>query len=113
MPRLVGKTHMKAFPVGVGVDRDRAHSLLATSANDTDSDLAAISNEYFPEHSEPGVQFEPQLPREAARYKGMLPCFFGGFLSRFVSRDLNAVMSFALVWRGAMISSTYPRSAAT
>ena len=49
----------------------------------------------------------------AKRYSGMLPCFFGGFLSRLVSRPARAAISFARVWRGWMTSSMNPRAAAT
>src|SRR3954447_7846784 len=45
-------------------------------------------------------------------YSGMLPCFFGGFLSRLFSRFFNAVISLRRVSRGRMTSSTKPRDAA-
>src|SRR5262249_14112515 len=51
---------------------------------------------------------EKTLPRQS----GMLPCFFGGFLSRLFRSMAKAVISFRRVKRGSMISSTYPRSAA-
>jgi plasmid stabilization system protein ParE len=46
-------------------------------------------------------------------YSGMLPCFFGGFLSRFVSSISRAWISFLRVSRGWITASTKPRSAAT
>src|SRR4029079_12449253 len=45
-------------------------------------------------------------------HRGMFPCFLGGFLSRFVSSVARAVINFARVSRGRMISSIKPRSAA-
>ena len=43
----------------------------------------------------------------------MFPCFFGGFLSRLVSRPASAAISLARVWRGRITSSMKPRAAAT
>ena len=45
-------------------------------------------------------------------HSGMLPCFFGGFVSRLVSSIRSAVISFLRVYFGSMISSMNPRSAA-
>ena len=45
-------------------------------------------------------------------HSGMFPCFFGGFLSRFVSSAESARISLARVWRGRITSSMKPRSAA-
>ncbi len=43
------------------------------------------------ERSEPaGWEREAAYGGEAAAYNGILPCFFGGFLSRFVSSAANA-----------------------
>jgi hypothetical protein len=46
-------------------------------------------------------------------YSGIFPCFFGGFLSRFVSSISSAWISFLRVSCGRITESTYPRSAAT
>ena len=46
-------------------------------------------------------------------YKGILPCFFLGLVSRLVSSERRAVISFARVCDGSITASTYPRSAAT
>src|SRR5436305_374413 len=43
----------------------------------------------------------------------MFPCFFGGFLSRLVCSDSRALMRAGLVSRGSIMSSRYPRAAAT
>lgn len=43
---------------------------------------------------------------------GILPCFFGGFFSRFVANMSSAVFSLRRVSLGRMTASTYPRSAA-
>ena len=50
----------------------------------------------------------PGSRRRAERQSGMLPCFFGGFLSRLVSSAASAVMSFWRVARGGMTSSMKP-----
>src|SRR3989442_5470860 len=51
--------------------------------------------------------------RARARQSGILPCFFGGVLSRLVSSVARPLINFARVWLGRMISSMKPRCAAT
>src|SRR5207249_2128619 len=51
-------------------------------------------------------------PPAVPRYRGMLPCFLGGFLSRFVSSVASASIRRGRVSRGSMMSSRYPRAAA-
>ena len=48
-----------------------------------------------------------------AIYSGIFPCFFGGFLSRFVSSMASAWINFFRVSRGCITASTNPRSATT
>ncbi len=54
---------------------------------------------------------QPRPPR--MNYSGIFPCFFGGFLSRFVSSISKARINFPRVSRGRITASTNPRSAAT
>src|SRR5579864_7933459 len=51
--------------------------------------------------------------KRADGYRGMLPCFLRGLVSRLFSRERRAVMSLARVSAGMMMASMYPRSAAT
>jgi hypothetical protein len=46
------------------------------------------------------------LDARSVPYNGMLPCFFGGFVSRLLRSMAKAVISFRRVKRGSMISST-------
>ena len=46
-------------------------------------------------------------------YSGMLPCFFGGSVSRLLRSTRSARTICTRVSDGAMTESTYPRSAAT
>src|SRR5579864_2245543 len=61
----------------------------------------------------PGCRRPNPATRLRAPHSGMLPCFLGGFLSRFPSSISRASISFLRVSRGRMTASTYPRSAAT
>lgn len=49
---------------------------------------------------------------ESPAYSGMLPCFFGGFLSRLPSKISSAWIKRLRVSCGRITASTYPRSAA-
>src|SRR5216684_1737252 len=60
-------------------------------------------------HKEPRSVDESEPPF----HRGMLPCFFFGFVSRLFSRARRAVMILARVSAGSMTASMYPRSAAT
>lgn len=51
--------------------------------------------------------------RPPTLYKGMFPCFLGGFLSRFVLVISRPAMIRRRVCRGSITSSMKPRSAAT
>ena len=48
----------------------------------------------------------------AASQRGMLPCFFGGRVSRFVRRTAKDLMTRGLVSGGSITSSRYPMRAA-
>src|SRR5260370_881730 len=52
-------------------------------------------------------------PPHTSHYSGIFPCFFAGFLSRFVPSISSAWISFLRVSLGTMTESTNPRSAAT
>ena len=53
------------------------------------------------------------IPRgRPTAYSGMLPCFFGGLLSRLANRVCNADIRRGLVSRGSITSSRNPREAA-
>ena len=93
--------HMGRLRIGVGVDRDRADPQFAAGAHDAHRDLAAIRDQHL-------------LDRARARlHRGMHPCFLAGFRIRFPWSASSASISRGRVSRGSMMSSTYPRPAAT
>ena len=51
--------------------------------------------------------------KNAGSIDGILPCFFGGFVSRLFQAATSARISFGRVWAGSITSSMKPRSAAT
>ena len=112
--RRVGSHDMRRIDVRVGVDGDGLDAELATRPDDADGDLAAVRDEDPVERSGPAVLAQRRGPRPGdARHSGMLPCFFGGFVSRLSASISNALMRRGRVSDGRMTSSTYPRAAAT
>ena len=106
---------MGGLDIGIGVDGDSLDAEVAAGADDPQRDLAAVGDE------DPG---ERAVPVDVAyggaggwashaRHSGMLPCFFGGFVSRLSASISNAAMSRGRVSHGWITSSTYPRAAAT
>ena len=93
---LVRFADMWRTGIGVGVHRDRRDPEFPAGPDHAEGNLSAIGDEDFPEHQ-----------------SGMLPCFFGGFRSRFPCSVSSASMRLGRVSRGSMMSSTNPRLAAT
>jgi hypothetical protein len=87
--RFVGFADVRRACVGFGIHGDGSHAQLATGADDSQRDLAAVGYQDFLEH-----------------YSGMFPCFFGGLRSRFVRNVSSASISRGRVSRGSMMSST-------
>jgi hypothetical protein len=67
---LIRGPDVRRCGVGVAVDGNGGDTQLATGANDAHRDLAAIGDQDLAKHRHGGQS-------------GMLPCFFGGFRSRF------------------------------
>ena len=51
MHRLVGGEHMHGIAVGVVIDGDRGDAEPPRRPDDADGDLAAVGDQYLPEHS--------------------------------------------------------------
>ena len=112
--RRVGGLDMGRIGIGVGVDRDGLDAEIAAGPDDAKGDLSPVRDE--DPRKRPGSVFAQRrgLPRRPRRrgHSGMLPCFFGGFVSRLSASISNAAMSRGRVSDGWMTSSTYPRAAA-
>ena len=99
---------MCRFLVGVGVHGDGLDAEIAAGPDDAQGDLAAVRDEDPRER--PAAVFAQRRdvrrrPRRR-RHSGMLPCFFGGFVSRLSASISSAAMSRGRVSDGRMTSST-------
>ena len=113
--RRVGGLHMKCIRVRIRIHRDRLDPQVATRPDDAHGDLTTVGDEDPQEGSSTVLaqrHLAPGRPRGRG-HSGMLPCFFGGFVSRLSASISNALMSRGRVSDGRMTSSTYPRAAAT
>src|SRR5262245_51990822 len=107
MSRFIRLTDVWRACVRVAVDRDGLDAHLAARANDAQRDLAAVGDENLVKHRGRSEKQIPRFARDDERcYSGRLPCFFGGFLSRFVRSVSSASMRRGRVSRGSMMSST-------
>src|SRR5690606_9129364 len=105
VPALVGEAHVQGVAVDVRVDGDRLDAHLAAGAHHAHRELPAIGDQDLLEHG--------GLRRLRVRgQSGMLPCFLGGFWSRFVASISSERMILARVSSGRITSSMYPSSAA-
>src|SRR5687767_135191 len=96
--RLIGHADVPRGAVAFGIHRHRREAKVTTRADDAHRDLPAVGDEDLAQRQS---------------HSGMLPCFFGGLRSRFVSNAESAAITFARVWLGRITSSMKPRSAAT
>src|SRR5256886_7155509 len=96
---LVHHRPMEGCPVGFRVHSNAADPHSASRMGHPDRDLAAVRDEHTPEHAPP-------------TQSGMLPCFLGGRVSRFVRSTVNASITRGRVSAGSITSSRYPMRAA-
>src|SRR5687767_2802083 len=139
--RLICHADVPRGAIAFGIHRHRREAKVTTRADDAHRDLPAVGDEDLAQNqailaSSVGrlrsdadenysttdvcrrceAPFAPavRLPGVIAQsHSGMLPCFFGGLRSRFVSNADSAAITFARVWLGRITSSMKPRSAAT
>ncbi len=112
--RAVGGLDMQRVPVGIRVHGDRLDAEVAAGPDDAHRDLTAVGDE-DPLEGPATVLAQRHGRRRRSRsrrHSGMLPCFFGGFVSRLSANIASAAISRGLVSEGRMTSSTYPRAAA-
>src|SRR4029077_10390143 len=86
---LVRQPHVERGPVALGVHGYRRNAHLAARTTDPDGDFAAVSDQNL---LHGGFYCSPANRRNLPTYRlqsGILPCFFGGFLSRLFSRFLS------------------------
>ena len=100
MNGFVRGADVHSMRVGIAVHGDRTDPQLSARSRDTYGDLTTIRDEDFAKQRRLGQS-------------GMFPCFLGGFLSRLVRSVSSASIRRGRVSRGSMMSSTYPRAAAT
>ena len=113
----VGQPDVPSVGVRIAVDRDRSHPEFVAGADDPDRDLAPVGHqdplEWRPLAAHPASPvFAQRRPMPTLGQRGMLPCFFRGFVSRLSASNVRARMSLGRVSDGRMTSSTYPRAAA-
>ena len=104
--RAVRQPDVQRVGVGVAVDGDGLHPRVVTGADDPDGDLAAVGDQDPPERSIAGPVFAQRRHVAAAAQSGMLPCFFGGFVSRLSASISSARISRGRVSDGLITSST-------
>ena len=108
---VVGVLDVQGGPVGVRIDRDRLDAEFAAGANHAHRDFAPVGDEHPFEHGRLG-SVERRAPNVAPKagqgvcYRGMLPCFLGGFCSRLFWSMASDWISRGRVSAGMMISST-------
>ena len=116
---LVRVAHVQSGAIGVGVDHHHGDVEFPAGADDPDRDLPPVGHQDLLEHARascgsmrrrsnrPAARLvsAPSAGRAAA-YSGMLPCFFGGFVSRLSFSISRAVKIFCRVRRGRITSST-------
>ncbi len=105
--RRVRRAHMGRIGVRIRIHRDGLDAEVATGPDDAQRDLATVGDE-DPSEWRPGPVFaQGQLGAPGRRrHSGMLPCFFGGFVSRLSRSISSAAMSRGRVSDGRMTSST-------
>ncbi len=104
--RLVGGYDVRGIDVGVGVHGDRLDAKVATGADDAQGDLTAVGDEDARERCATVFVHRHGGCRDAARHRGMLPCFFGGLVSRLSASISSAAIRRGRVSDGRITSST-------
>ena len=111
--RDIGRTDMQRVRIRVGVHGNGFDPEVPGRPDDAHGDLAAVRDEDPLEGSTVLAQRHRARRRSRGRgHSGMLPCFFGGFVSRLSASISRAAIRRGLVSDGRMTSSTYPRAAA-
>src|SRR5689334_6098913 len=112
--RCVGGDDVRSLDVSVRIDGNDLDAQVTAGSDDAERDLAAVGDEDAPEWRQPRVFAQGRLCRRLdLGHRGMLPCFFGGFVSRLSPSISKALIRRGRVSDGRMTSSTYPRAAAT
>ena len=104
--RLVGGYDVRGVDVGVGVHGDRLDAKIAAGADDAQGDLTAVGDEDARERYATVFAHRHGGCRDAARHRGMLPCFFGGLVSRLSASISSAAIRRGRVSDGRITSST-------
>ena len=106
--RDVGHLHMGRVGVGIRIDRYDLDAQVAAGPDDAQRDLATVRDE-DPRERWTGVVFahghRAGGPSDA-RHSGMLPCFFGGLVSRLSASISSAAINRGRVSDGLITSST-------
>ena len=110
---FVGLAHVGRVRIGIGVDRDRPDPEFLAGADHAERDLAAIGDQDLADRPHNWRRGRWRLAWACGSHSGMQPCFFAGFFKRFPLSISSASIRRGRVSRGSMMSSTYPRPAAT
>ena len=110
---FVGLAHVGRVRVGVGIDRDRLDPEFLACPDHAQRDLSTIGDQDFADRPSDWSRRAQRLASAFCGHSGMQPCFFAGFFTRFPLSISSASIRRGRVSRGSMMSSTYPRPAAT